>query len=76
MRPQRGHVYRTYRWSDVVFRLGVAFAVGWVYLRTLLVVPAGVDPWFWDLFAWTGWPFVLAVWAAAISTTLAWARER
>lgn len=70
-----GHRYRFYRLSDVLFRIGAALAVSWVYLRTLLVVAPGTDPQTWAVFAWTGWPFVLMVWVGAVSTLAAWLRE-
>lgn len=73
---QRGHRYRFYRVDDVLFRLGAAFALTWIYLRTLLVVAPGTDPTSWAIFAWTGWPFVLMLWVGAITTLLAWLHER
>lgn len=71
-----GHMYRTYRLADVLFRCGAALAVTWLYLRTLLVIPPGIDPQAWALFAWTGWPFVLMVWVGALATLIAWRREQ
>lgn len=71
-----GHMLRTYRAVDVVFRIGVALTVTWVYLRTLVVVPANVDLGGWWLFAWTGWLPVLLVWVGAVATFLAYVRER
>jgi hypothetical protein len=72
----RGHRFRTYRGADVVFRLGAAVGAVWVYLRTLFVVAPGTDPVAWHIFAWTGWPFVLAVGIGAIATLVAWIREQ
>lgn len=71
-----GHMMRTYRAIDVVSRIGVALTVTWIYLRTLVVVPPGVDRGSWELFAWTGWPPVLLVWVGAVATFVAYLRER
>lgn len=71
-----GHVMRTYRMSDVVFRTGVALTITWIYLRTLVVVPSGVDRDSWRLFALTGWPLVLMIWVGAIWTVVAYVRDR
>jgi hypothetical protein len=71
-----GHMMRTYRASDVVFRVGVATGAAWVYLRTLIVTPPGVDPAAWQVFAWTGWLFVAMTWVGAVATTIAYMRER
>lgn len=76
MSPQHGHRWRTYRLADVMFRSGVALVAAWIYLRTLLVVPAGTDAAAWTVFAWTGWPLILLIWIGAISTIIAYRRER
>lgn len=71
-----GHMYRTYRLGDVLFRSGVALTAAWIYLRTLLVVPSSTDMQAWTVFAWTGWPLVLLIWIGAISTVASYLRER
>lgn len=71
-----GHMMRTYRGCDVMFRAGVAIGAAWLYLRTLIVTPPGVDPQAWMIFAWTGWVFVAMVWTGAIATMMAYLRER
>jgi hypothetical protein len=75
-RHGHGHLLRTYRLGDVVFRAGVAFTAAWIYLRTLFVVAPGTSRTAWLIFAWTGWPLVLLTIAGAVTTTMAYLRER
>lgn len=60
--------------ADAAFRVGVALFVTWGFIRTLVLVPDGLDDGDRWMFTLAGVPIVLIVWFGALVTLRSWRR--